>query len=126
MALGADDRRRYFADPFLFEEDGVAYVFCEEFPYATRKGVISVFALDEQGDPGPSRVVLERPYHLSYPVVFRHEGQIWMMPESSANRTLDIYRADPFPYRWTLDRVVLSGVEISPTRRPSNAPAPGG
>ena len=48
-AGSTDDRRRYFADPFLFEADGVAYVFCEEFPYATGKGVISVFALDADG-----------------------------------------------------------------------------
>jgi hypothetical protein len=108
-----DDRGRYFADPFLFEENGVAYVFCEEFPYATQKGIISVFALDAAGVPGPARVVLEQPYHLSYPGVFRHGGQIFMMPESSANRTLEVYRADPFPYRWTLDRVILDGVEIS-------------
>ncbi len=108
-----DDRKRYFADPFLFEERGVTYVFCEEYPYATQKGVISVFPLDDAGGPGAARVVLERPYHLSYPVVFRHDGHIWMMPESSANRTLEIYRADPFPYRWALDRVALSGVELS-------------
>ena len=45
--------------------------------------------------------------------MFRHDGQIWMMPESWANRTLEIYRADPFPYRWTLDRVLLADVEMS-------------
>ena len=64
----------------MFEEGGAAYVFCEEYPYATGKGVISVFALDDEGNPGPPRVVLERPYHLSYPFVFRHDGAIWMMP----------------------------------------------
>jgi hypothetical protein len=108
-----DDRQRYFADPFLFEEGGVTYVFCEEFPYATGKGVISVFALDEAGNPGPTRVVLERPYHLSYPLVFRAEGQIWMMPESGANRTLELYRAQHFPDRWTLDRVLISDAELA-------------
>jgi len=107
-----DDRRRYFADPFLFEEGGVDYVFCEEFPYATGKGVISVFAVDESGNPGPPSVVLERPYHLSYPLVFRHGGQIWMMPESGQNRTLELYRAERFPDRWTLDRVLISGADI--------------
>jgi hypothetical protein len=56
-----DDRRRYFADPFLFEEGDVDYVFCEEFPYATGKGVISVFTLDEAGNPGSPSVALERP-----------------------------------------------------------------
>jgi hypothetical protein len=109
----SDDRRRYFADPFVFEEGGAAYVFCEEYSYATGKGVISVCALDDEGNPGPSRVVLERPYHLSYPFVFRHDGAIWMIPESGANRTLELYRADPFPFRWTLDRVLLSGIEIA-------------
>jgi hypothetical protein len=108
-----DDRRRYFADPFVFEEGGVAYVFCEEYSYATGRGVISVSALDEEGNPGPPRVVLERPHHLSYPFVFRHNGAIWMMPESGQNRTLELYRADPFPFRWTLDRVLLSGIEIA-------------
>jgi hypothetical protein len=108
-----DDRRRFFADPFVFEEGGGAHVFCEEYPYATGKGVISVFALDDEGNPGPPRVVLERPYHLSYPFVFRHDGAIWMMPESRQNRTLELYRADPFPSRWTLDRVLLSGIEIA-------------
>ncbi len=107
-----DDRRRYFADPFLFEEGGVDYVFCEEFPYATGKGVISVFAVDEAGNPGSPRVALERPYHLSYPLVFRHGGQIWMMPESGQNRTLELYRAERFPDRWTLDRVLISGADI--------------
>jgi len=108
-----DDRRRYFADPFAFEEGGAAYVFCEEYPYATGKGVISVFALDDEGNPGSPRIVLERPHHLSYPFVFRHDGAIWMMPESGPNRTLELFRADPFPFRWTLDRVLLSGVEIA-------------
>jgi hypothetical protein len=108
-----DDRRRYFADPFVFEEGGVAYVFCEEYPYARGKGVISVFALDDDGAPGLPQVVLERPRHLSYPFVFRHDGAIWMTPETGQNRTLELYRADPFPLRWTLDRVLLSGVEIA-------------
>jgi hypothetical protein len=108
-----DDRRRYFADPFVFEEGGVAYVFCEEYPYATGKGVISIFALDDEGNPGSPRVVIERPHHLSYPFVFRHDGAIWMMPESGRNRTLELYRADPFPFHWTLDRVLLSGAEIA-------------
>ena len=108
-----DDRQRYFADPFLFVENGVTYLFCEEYPYATQKAVISVFTLDAQGRASAPRVVLERPYHLSYPLVFRHDGQIWMMPESSANGTLELYRAEAFPERWALDRTLLSGLAIS-------------
>ena len=109
----SDDRRRFFADPFLFREEGTTYVFCEEFPYATGKGVISVFTLDEVGRPSAPRVVLERPCHLSYPHIFRHDGRIWMMPETSANRTLELYVADAFPDRWTLHSVLLSDLSVS-------------
>lgn len=109
-----DDRRRYFADPFLFEKDGVLHVFCEEFPYATGKAVISWFPLDERGAPAqPPRVVLETPCHLSYPFVFQHGGEIWMAPESSGDRSLALYRADPFPHKWTLDRVLVEELDIS-------------
>ena len=104
----ADDRRRYFADPFLFAHEGVVHVFCEEYPYATSKGVISWFPLDGDGRPASSpRVVLERPWHLSYPQVFRHGGEIRMAPESSCGGAFELYRADPFPIRWTLDRVAM-------------------
>jgi hypothetical protein len=108
-----DDRRRYFADPFPYRVGGTTHVFCEEYPYATQKGVISTFALDAEGRAGAPRVVLERPYHLSYPVIFEHAGQIWMMPESSANHSLELYRADPFPDRWVFDRTLLTGVSIA-------------
>jgi len=103
-----DDRRRYFADPFFFEHAGVIHVFCEEYPYATGKGVISWFPLDAAGRPAaPPRVVLERPWHLSYPLVFAHDGAIWMAPEGSGGGGFELFRADPFPNRWTLDRIAL-------------------
>ena len=109
-----DDRHRYFADPFLFEHQGALHLFCEEYPYATGKGVISHVQLDAQGRAlGPPRVVLERPCHLSYPLVFESGGQIWMMPESSAAGTLELYRADPFPGRWTLDRVLIENLALA-------------
>ena len=109
----ADDRRRYYADPFFFEHEGRIWLFCEEYPYATGKGVISVAPLDAQGRPGTPQVVLERPYHLSYPLAFRHAGEIWMMPESSAAGTLELYRAVDFPHRWTRERALIEGLSLS-------------
>ena len=108
-----DDGQRYFADPFPLEQDGVTYVFCEEYPYATARGLISMFTLDANGRASAARPVLERPYHLSYPVVFRHDGRVWMMPESSANSTLELYVAESFPDRWRLHATLLSGLSIS-------------
>jgi hypothetical protein len=36
-----------------------------------------------------------------------------MVPESSANASLTLYRADPFPDRWVAEATLLSGVETS-------------
>ncbi|WP_424360282.1 glucosamine inositolphosphorylceramide transferase family protein [Methylocystis parvus] len=109
-----DDRRRYFADPFLFEKDGVVHLFCEEFPYETGKAVISWLPLDKSGGPAqPPRIVLETDCHLSYPFLFQWGGEIWMMPESSSSRSLALYRADRFPEKWTLHSVLMEGLDIS-------------
>ena len=109
-----DDGRRYYADPFLFENKGTVHVFCEEYPYATGKGVIAHFEIDKSGAvAGPTRVVLEASAHLSYPNVFRHGGEIWMMPESAGARNLVLYRADPFPYRWVPDRVLIEDLVLA-------------
>ena len=60
--------------------------------------------------------VLERDYHLSYPFVFRFERELYMMPETSRNRCVELYRAVDFPRQWTLDRVLLSDcVAADPT-----------
>ena len=109
----ADDRARYYADPFPFTHEGRTFLFCEEFPYATGKGVISVAALDPQGRAETPRIVLEADCHLSYPLVFRRDGEIWMMPESSGGNRLDLYRAERFPDRWVPDRTLIGGVDIS-------------
>ena len=67
----------------------------------------------ESGPSGPAQPVLEEPWHLSYPFLIAHDGEIWMIPESSASRSLTLYRADPFPSRWVPEAVLLSDIEAS-------------
>ncbi len=108
-----DDGLRYFADPFVFVQDGVHHVFCEEFPYDTGIGVISHFTLDRHSRASPVRRVLEQPYHLSYPQVFAYEGAIYMLPETSANRDLQLYRARNFPDDWVLEKVLIEDIDLA-------------
>lgn len=94
----------------MIERNGLSHVFCEEFPYATHKGVISHFTVDGQGSHSQPRIVLERPYHLSYPFLFERDGEIFMIPETSGNGTIELYRADPFPDVWKFERVLVDNV----------------
>lgn len=103
-------RDRYFADPFLMEHGGRTYLFAEEFPFATGRGIISVAEIGRDNSVSPFRPVLERPYHLSYPFVFAWDDQIWMMPEASEGGSVELYRAVDFPHRWELDRKLIDGV----------------
>ncbi len=104
------DGKRYYADPFIVQRAGVAHVFCEEVSFATGKGVISHFTIDPRGHASTPRPVLEQPYHLSYPFVFERGGETWMVPESSANRTVELYRAERFPDRWVKHAILLDNV----------------
>lgn len=100
----------YVADPFPFSHGGRTWLFCEEFPFATGKGIISVAECADDGTPGPMRPVLETGCHLSYPAVFAQGDTVFMIPETTGNRTLELYRADPFPDRWVLHAVLANDV----------------
>lgn len=108
-----DDGKRYYADPFPMHRDGRDWMFVEEFPYSTGKGILSVVEMGATGPIGAPSPVLEMPHHLSYPFVFEEDGQIWMIPESCAARRVELYRATNFPWSWELARVLIAGEEVS-------------
>ncbi|MBD0319201.1 MAG: hypothetical protein ICV87_02640 [Gemmatimonadetes bacterium] len=102
-------RDRLWADPFPIVVDGRAYIFFEELIHGGR-GHISAIEVTADGPAGPAFRVLERPYHLSYPFLFRWNGSLYMLPESSANRTVELYRCVSFPGEWVLEKVLLEDI----------------
>ncbi len=105
-----DDGKRFFADPFVIWHEGLHHVFVEEFPFETQKGIICHFTIDEHGAATPPKMVLSRPYHLSYPNVFQRDGQFWMIPETSANNAVELYRAVNFPDKWIFEKTLIENV----------------
>jgi hypothetical protein len=103
---------RDWADPFVIEKNGRYFVFFEELPYATGKAHISMFELGRDGRMSPVQRIVEAPYHLSYPFVFEHEGQLYMIPESGRNQTVELYRCVDFPLAWRLERVLIDGLRL--------------
>lgn len=100
---------RSYADVMLFERDGRTWLFFEEIPFGSGKGVITVAELLPDRF-GPARVVLERPYHLSYPFLFADGDTIYMLPETKQNQQIELYRATDFPHAWALDSVLIENV----------------
>jgi hypothetical protein len=109
----ADDGHRFYADPFVLTHGGKTWLFVEEFPHATQKGVISAVEMTRDGPAGTPRPVLDEANHLSYPFVFERQGTVWMVPESSAAGTIDLYRAVAFPHRWEKVASLVQGIAAS-------------
>lgn len=104
----------FIADPFAIAVDGKHYILAEEFSYAARKGIISVYSVDGQGGERIG-VALEEPYHLSFPFVFGENGNIYMVPESEADQSIKLYQCDRFPDLWSLKAVLMTGVSAVDT-----------
>jgi len=101
---------RFFADPFPLQRNGRSFIFFEELPFAAGKAHISVVEVDREGRASAPVRVLERDYHLSYPFLLEEAGELYMIPETAANRTVEIYRCVEFPHRWKRERVLLDGL----------------
>jgi hypothetical protein len=104
-------RDRFWADPFVMEKDGSYHVFFEELPFATDKGHISHLSITAEGTVSEVTQVLEKPYHLSYPFIIEHENDLFMVPETAANRTIDLYRCTGFPGEWQHEETMLENIE---------------
>lgn len=108
-----DDGDRFYADPFLCRANGRTFLFVEEYPYADQRGLISAAEVVDGRLAATPVAVLKRPYHLSYPFVFEHGGEFWMIPETGENRTIELYRAIEFPWKWELSTVLMEGAIFS-------------
>jgi hypothetical protein len=96
-----DDHARYYADPILWEDENRTFLLVEEFPYSTGRGKLSYTELADDGAPlHPPRPFLERAGHLSYPFLFKHNGDIYLSPENAHESLLPLYRARRFPDEW--------------------------
>ena len=107
---------RYWADPNVVRRHDKYYVFVEEHMFDSPKAHISVLEIDRCGRYNDSIKVLERDYHLSYPFVVEHDGDLFMVPESSENRTIELYRCVEFPEKWTFVRNLIEDITaVDPT-----------
>jgi hypothetical protein len=105
-------RWRYLADPFGLVRGDALHVFVEAFDYRTKRAHIERHELGLSDLAWRSQTtVLDRPFHLSYPQVFEHAGQTWMVPESHQAGEIALYRAtDASLDRWTRECALLSGL----------------
>ena len=103
----------FVADPFMIKRDATWYMFFEVLNANTGQGDIGLATSSDGWKWRYGGVVLDEPFHLSYPHVFESGGVQYMVPESLQAQSIRLYRADEFPTRWTFVRPLLAGHDYS-------------
>jgi hypothetical protein len=101
---------RFYADPSLIKRNGKTHLFFEDFDFSKNRALISCAELKSNGELGVPFPVLEKDYHLSYPFVFELDGTMYMIPETRARNTIELYRAVTFPEKWELVKVLAENI----------------
>lgn len=108
-----DPGHRFFADPFPITWKGRTFVFFEDLDHYVGKGIISAIEFNDAGPVGEVIPVLEESCHLSYPFLIEHDGELWMIPESSGHRDVALYKCVGFPDKWERHATLLSDLVLA-------------
>ena len=96
----------WIADPFLYETDGKHYLFVEQYIEKDKRASIAYYEF-VNGTPIFKKVIIRQNYHMSYPCVFYFDGEHYMIPETSANQTVELYKAEHFPDVWKKETTLI-------------------
>ena len=107
--------RYWGADPFLWHHEDKLYLFYERYDCQRNIGELAVREVNSDLSTGQERCILCRPYHLSFPNVFEYKGEFFLIPETSANRSIEVYRAISFPDKWELYKTIVSNISAVDT-----------
>lgn len=112
----SDIPAEFVADPFMIQADGTWHMFFEVMHAEKDKGEIGLATSSNGLDWEYQQIVLKELFHLSYPYVFCVGKDYFMTPETFEAKAMRLYRADPFPWKWSCVGTMLEGpwVDSSP------------
>jgi hypothetical protein len=100
---------KFVADPFLVKEDKIWNLFFEVYNNDTKQGDLAVATSTNTWTWKYEKVILDEPFHLSYPYVFKSEGEYYLIPESFEDNSIRLYKADDFPTKWSYVKTLVEG-----------------
>jgi len=107
-----DVAARSVADPFMVYDNDTWYMFFEVKTEKARLGQIGLAVSHDGLRWRYEQIVLKEKFHLSYPYVFKWQGDYYMVPETLQDRTVRLYKAGRFPSQWEFHTSLLSDVDF--------------
>lgn len=96
------------ADPFLFVDKEWLYLFAET-QRVDRHGQIEAWRTRDLNNFEHLGVILQLQHHVSFPMVFRSEIGVHMLPETGSANELAVYTFEDFPFKLKKDIILLKG-----------------
>jgi hypothetical protein len=109
-----DADARFVADPLMINKGQDWFLFFEVLNRKDGRGDIAVAKSNDLKKWTYDKIVLDEPFHLSFPYVFQSAGEFYMIPESNEVYELRLYKARDFPYNWEKQCVILHGGWVDP------------
>lgn len=106
-----------FADSFYVKHDGRHYIFFEEVDEQHPVGFLSVIEVFKNGSHSQPQAILKLDYHLSYPCIFQVKNDWYMIPETQANNTIELWKCTDFPQVWEKHSIIkenIAAVDTTP------------
>ncbi len=100
-----------YSEPFLFDHENQTFLFFKETMRDGAPGRISALEIGENFQLGKPFVVLEE-NGLGYPIIFRHQGAIYLLAENPSKFTIPLYRAKQFPAQWEHATNLVEGLPL--------------
>jgi hypothetical protein len=116
--FGIQPAPEYMADPFIVKEAGYYYIFFEQLSAkmnAPKGADIAVLKSKDLKNWEHLGVVLDEPFHLSYPNIFKWKNNWYMIPEAGASNELRLYESKNFPFDWKLKKSLMTHLKIYDT-----------
>lgn len=110
-----DVSARFVADPFMLHDNQTWYMFFEIFNTHTDQGDIGLATSKDGLKWKYEQIVLDEPFHLSYPHVFKWQNDYYMIPESGRAASVRLYKAIDFPRKWAFVKDLLRGNYVDPS-----------
>lgn len=103
----------FIADPFFLKKDSLFYLFVEHL--VEEKGVVSYLTSPDFQEWSFDGIIINEPFHMSYPQVFEWEGEYYMIPETTRSDRILLYEATSFPTQWSVADTLIEETVKDPT-----------
>ena len=100
---------KFVADPFLVKEGDKWNLFFEVYNNDTKQGDLAVATSKNTWLWDYQKVIIDEPFHLSYPHVFKADDGYYLIPESFEDNSIRLYKADEFPVKWSFVKILIKG-----------------